>query len=194
MKILLASKSPRRRELLEMLRLSFEVVDLGNVKETYPEDMKKEEVPEHLSKLKADAYLPYLKEDELLITADTVVILDNKILGKPKDEEDAKKMLRALAGKKHQVVSGVTIGTIQERVTFRTVTDVKFGALTDAQIDYYVDNFRPLDKAGAYGIQEWIGGVAVEGIDGSYYNVMGLPVHRLYKELCKFMPMLPTDL
>ena len=194
MRVLLASKSPRRRELLEMLRISFEVVDLGNIEEKYPEDLAKEEVPEFLSRLKAEAYKSELKENELLITADTVVILEGEILGKPKDEDDAKEMLARLAGKTHLVVSGVTVTTLRENVTFKTVTRVKFGPLTKEQIAYYVENFRPLDKAGAYGIQEWIGGVAVEGIEGSYYNVMGLPVHRLYKELCRFLPMLPPNM
>ena len=194
MKVLLASKSPRRRELLEMLRIPFEIVDLGNLEETYPENLALEEVPEYLSRLKASAYLPYLKENELLITADTIVILENEILGKPKDEEDAKNMLAKLSGKTHLVVSGVTLTGQKESVTFKTVTEVKFGYLSPAQIDYYVDNFRPLDKAGAYGIQEWIGGVAVEGINGSYYNVMGLPIHRLYKELCRFLPQLPSEI
>ena len=194
MRVLLASKSPRRRELLEMLRISFEVVDLGNIEEKYPEDLAKEEVPEFLSRLKAEAYKSELRENELLITADTVVILEGEILGKPKDEDDAKEMLARLAGKTHLVVSGVTVTTLREDVTFKTVTRVKFGPLTKEQIAYYVENFRPLDKAGAYGIQEWIGGVAVEGIEGSYYNVMGLPVHRLYKELCHFLPMLPPNM
>ena len=194
MKILLASNSPRRRELLEMLRISFEIIDLGNIEEKYPEDLEKEKVPEYLSRLKADAYRQELKDKELLITADTVVILDDEILGKPKDEEDAKLMLAKLSGRTHLVVSGVTVTTTEESVTFNTRTEVKFGNLSKEQIDYYVENFRPLDKAGAYGIQEWIGGVAVEGINGSYYNVMGLPVHRLYKELFRFLPMLPPNM
>ena len=191
MKVLLGSKSPRRRELLEMLRVSFEIVDLGNLEEKYPEDLEKEEVPEFLARFKADAYLPSLKEDELLITADTIVLLDGEIIGKPKDVEDAKKMLSKLSGKTHKVVSGVAISVKGETSSFKTITEVRFSKLTQDQIDYYVDNFRPLDKAGAYGIQEWIGGVAVAGINGSYYNVMGLPVHRLYKELCKYLPELP---
>lgn len=174
-----------------MLRVSFEIVDLGNLEEKYPEDLEKEEVPEFLARFKADAYLPSLKEDELLITADTIVLLDGEIIGKPKDVEDAKKMLSKLSGKTHKVVSGVAISVKGETSSFKTITEVRFSKLTQDQIDYYVDNFRPLDKAGAYGIQEWIGGVAVAGINGSYYNVMGLPVHRLYKELCKYLPELP---
>ena len=189
MRILLASKSPRRRELLEMLKLQFEVINIGDVKEEFPADLSPSLVAEYLSALKSKAYVPRLKEDELLITADTVVILDDKILGKPREEDEAAEMLRMLSGKTHQVVSGVTIATLNETVSFSSTTDVKFAELAEDEIDFYVENFHPLDKAGAYGIQEWIGCVAVEGIKGSYYNVMGLPVHRLYKELHRFVPL-----
>lgn len=184
--ILLASKSPRRRELLKMLDIPFETVDIKDVDEVYPADLEPDKVPEYLSRLKSEAYLPELKEDDILITADTVVILGNEIIGKPKDLADAKKMLCKLAGRIHRVVTGVTISTTKKTVTFSTVTEVNFAPLSDAEIEYYVEKYRPLDKAGAYGIQEWIGGVGVAGINGSFYNVMGLPVHRLYNELLLF--------
>ena len=184
--LLLASKSPRRRELLGMLDMPFEIIEIRNVEETYPHDLEKEKVPEYLSRLKADAYKDELKKGDILITADTVVILDNEIIGKPTDLSDAKAMLHKLSGRVHRVVTGVTLSSIKKSATFSTVTDVTFAPLTDDEIDYYVDKFKPLDKAGAYGIQEWIGAVGVAGIDGSYYNVMGLPVHRLYNELLIF--------
>ena len=181
--ILLGSKSPRRRELLQMMRIPFNVVTISGVEETYPDTIPPREVPLYLSGIKADAYLPHLRDNELIITADTLVILGDKILGKPHSHEDAMATLRSLSGKTHQVVTGVTIATRERRTSFSSVTDVTFGQLTDEEIRYYVDNFNPMDKAGAYGIQEWIGGAAVEKIDGSFYNVMGLPIQRLYKEL-----------
>lgn len=184
--LLLASKSPRRRELLKMLDMPFEIVDLKDVDESYPDDLDKEKVPEFLSRLKADAYRSCLNEDNILITADTVVILDNEIIGKPENLEDAKCMLRKLSGRVHKVITGVTLSSQKKSVTFSTVTDVTFAPLSDAEINFYVDTYRPLDKAGAYGIQEWIGAVGVAGINGSFYNVMGLPVHRLYNELLLF--------
>lgn len=185
-RILLGSKSPRRRELLQMMRIPFNVVNINGVEEKYPEEMPAVEVPIYLSGIKSDAYLPHLKEDELVITADTLVINDDKILGKPHNAEEACFMLRSLSGKTHLVVTGVTITGLKERTSFSVSTEVTFGELSDEDIKYYVDNFLPIDKAGAYGIQEWIGGVAVEKINGSYYNVMGLPIHRLYKELKLF--------
>lgn len=185
-RIILGSKSPRRRELLQMIRVPYESVVITGIKEEYPDDMPPEEVPLFLSNLKADAYLQRFNQNELIITADTLVICDGVIMGKPADEEDAVRMLKFLSGKKHQVVTGVTLATHRQRTSFTTCTDVSFAPISDEEARYYVHNFRPLDKAGAYGIQEWIGGVAVEGIDGSFYNVMGLPVHRLYQELKNF--------
>ncbi len=200
-KILLASKSPRRRELLEMLRLPFNCISIGCIDESYPEEMPKESVPQYLSNKKADAYIEELKDNELIITADTLVIGEESVLsedgnptgethtaifGKPKDNEDAKRMIRELSGKVHKVVTGVTILTRSQRASFTAVTEVKFSTLSDDEIEYYVDTYHPLDKAGAYGIQEWIGCIAVEWINGSFYNVMGLPVHRLYQELKLF--------
>lgn len=181
--ILLASKSPRRRELLSQLRVPFKVVTLGSVDESYPQDMAALEVAQYISEKKADAYTRIIGDDELLITADTVVVLDGKIFGKPKDADDAVAMLRQLSGRTHQVASGVTILTKKKRTSFTSVTDVCFAPLTEEDIRYYIDNYAPFDKAGSYGIQEWIGCVAVESINGSFYNVMGLPVHRLYQEL-----------
>lgn len=185
-KIKLASKSPRRRELLKELDLKFEVISIENVKEIYPDDLSSSAVAEYLSNLKADAYYDSLKGDELVITADTIVVCDDIVLGKPADRNDAIDMLMMLSGKTHVVITGVTLLSTEKRVSFSTFTDVTFAEITRAEAEYYVDKYSPLDKAGAYGIQEWIGCVAVKKIDGSFYNVMGLPVHRLYQELKSF--------
>lgn len=184
--IYLASNSPRRRELLHQLRLDFNVISIGGIKETYPEDMPAMEVAQYLSELKSKAYRDRMSGDDLVITADTIVVLDGKIYGKPADRQDAERMLGELSGKTHNVVTGVTIATKDRTTSFTTVTEVKFAEITPEEIRHYVDTDSPLDKAGAYGIQEWIGAVAVECIKGSYYNVMGLPVHRLYQELKLF--------
>ncbi len=185
-KILLGSKSPRRRELLEMLRIPFTVCNIPGIEESYPEDMPPQNVPQYLSEVKANAFLKRLKSDELVITADTLVVLGDKIFGKPKSHQEAIEMLMELSGREHQVITGVTLATHTTRTSFTTTTDVKFAEITPDEAEYYVDSFSPLDKAGAYGIQEWIGGVAVESIHGSFYNVMGLPIHRLYQELKQF--------
>lgn len=185
-RILLASKSPRRRELLSQLRIPFNVVTIGGIDESYPEDLAADEIPQYIANKKADAYASCIKDNELIITADTLVILDGKVLGKPKDHDEAEKMLSELSGKTHKVITGVSISTASKRTTFSTTTEVSFATLSPSDITYYVENFLPFDKAGAYGIQEWIGCVAVEGITGSFYNVMGLPVHQLYKELSIF--------
>lgn len=185
-KILLASKSPRRRELLSQLRIPFNVISVGGIDETYPEDLPSEKVPEFLANLKADAYVKSIKGNELVITADTLVIIDGEVLGKPHDRNEAIEMLSTLSGKTHKVVTGVCISTHTHRASFSTITEVSFAKLSREDIEYYIENFLPFDKAGAYGIQEWIGCVAVESINGSFYNVMGLPVHQLYKELKNF--------
>lgn len=185
-KILLASKSPRRRELLSQLRVPFNVISIGGIDETYPDDMPADEVPQYLSNLKADAYMKTLTGNELVITADTLVIADGRILGKPRNHAEAIEMLEFLSGKTHKVITGVSISTHGKRTSFSTETDVTFAPISKEDIEYYVENFMPFDKAGAYGIQEWIGCVAVESINGSFYNVMGLPVHQLYKELKNF--------
>lgn len=182
-KILLASHSPRRRELLGLLGIEFELAETIEVDEGYPAEMQAEKVAAFLSAKKSSAYRSSLQAGQLVITADTVVIIDNRILGKPKDLDEAREMLHTLSGRPHRVITGVTLATIDKTVTFDVTTQVNFSTLTYEEIDFYVDKFRPLDKAGAYGIQEWIGAIGVKSIEGSYYNVMGLPLHRLYTEL-----------
>ncbi len=184
--ILLGSKSPRRRELLAKLRIPFNVVAISNLEESYPPTLDAAEVPEYLSLQKASAYSSTIKDDEMVITADTVVILDGKIYGKPHSTEEAVEMLMTLSGRTHHVVTGVTVSTRERKVSFSCTTDVEFAELSREDAVYYVETYHPLDKAGAYGIQEWIGCVAVRAIYGSYYNVMGLPVHQLYEVLKTF--------
>lgn len=185
-KILLASGSPRRRELLAMIAPDFAVAPGRDVDESYPSDIPAEKVAEYLSKVKADAYIDLLADDEIIITADTVVIIDGRILGKPAGRDDAVAMLRSLSGRRHKVVTGVTVTARDRSISFDETTVVEFAPLSDDEIDTYVDTFRPYDKAGAYGIQEWIGAVGIKGIEGCYYNVMGLPVHTLYHRLKEF--------
>ncbi len=182
-KIVLASNSPRRKELLAGLGFDYEVRTLQGLDESYPEGLSMEEIPQYISRKKAAAYT--LNPDELLITADTIVYLDGEVLGKPADEAEAKQMLRKLSGKTHQVVTGVTLSTTEMQHSFASVSQVTFAQLSEAEIDHYVTRYRPLDKAGAYGIQEWIGYIGVTRIEGSYFNVMGLPVQRLYSEMKK---------
>lgn len=181
MKIILASNSPRRKELLGGLGVDFEVKVLKGVDESYPESLPSTDVAEYIAAEKAAAYT--VKDDELLITADTVVIVGRDILGKPADAADACGMLRELSGKTHQVVTGVCLTTSKEQRRFSVTTDVTFKQLSNAEINYYVDKYKPYDKAGAYGIQEWIGYIGVTALSGSYYNVMGFPVQRVYEEL-----------
>lgn len=181
--IVLASASPRRRELLGMLGIDFTVAQPIDVDESYPEDMPAEQVPLFLSQVKSDAYRALMRPNDLIITADTVVILDGKVLGKPHDVNEAVQMLSTLQGRVHTVVSGVTVTTAGGSRSFSVSTDVEFAPLTADEIAYYVKHYRPLDKAGAYGIQEWIGAAGVKGMNGSFYNVMGLPVNRLYSLL-----------
>ena len=182
-KIILASNSPRRKELLAGLDLQFEVRVLQDIDESYPATLPTLEIAEYISKKKAAAYVKTMADDELVITADTVVILGDEVMGKPKDEADAKRMLGELSGRTHQVATGVTLSTRQRQVSFSVVTDVTFKQLTDDEISYYVSRYQPFDKAGAYGIQEWIGYVGVTALNGSYFNVMGLPVQRIYEAL-----------
>ena len=184
-KIILASKSPRRKELLGGLDIPFEVV-IHEVDEVFPDGLSVEEIPVYLAKLKAAPFYKELSDDTLVITADTIVWVDDTILGKPNDYEHAAAMLRQLSGKKHVVVTGVCLTTKDKQVSFSASTDVWFKNLTDSEIDYYLKNYEPYDKAGSYGVQEWIGYIAIEKIEGSYFNVMGLPVQRLYEELIKF--------
>ena len=183
--IILASNSPRRRELLAGLGIDYEVKTLPGIEESYPDNLQGEEIPVYIAREKADAYRPHIRKDELIITADTIVWLDGEVLGKPKDEADACRMLRQLSGWVHQVSTGVCSTTADTQRAFATTTDVTFDTLSEEEIDYYVKNYRPLDKAGAYGVQEWIGFIGVTRLEGSYFNVMGLPVQRLYKELKK---------
>lgn len=185
-KIVLASNSPRRKELLQRLGLNFKVRTLFGIDETYPESLRGEDIVRYISRNKANAYRSSMAPDEMLITADTIVYLEGNVLGKPKGETEAKDMLRQLSGKVHQVITGVTVLTAERSENFAVTSHVKFGELSDEEIDYYVMNYLPFDKAGAYGIQEWIGLVAVEELKGSYFNVVGLPVQRLYKVLKTF--------
>lgn len=181
-KIILASQSPRRIELLNGLNIKFEVQVL-DVNEDFPAQMVGVDIPMYLAEKKANAYKHIMDEHTMIITADTIVWHEGKVLGKPVDETDARRMLRALSGKTHQVITGVCISTLQRRKVFHVISDVRFARLTEAEIEYYLHNFKPYDKAGSYGVQEWIGFVGVEHINGSYFNVMGLPVQRLYNEL-----------
>lgn len=185
-RLLLGSQSPRRQELLRGLDLPFEQVRLLDVDESYPAGMKPEEIPSFLSRKKAEAYRPQLAEDHLLITADTLVFLGDEILGKPQDEAEAREMLSRLSGQTHQVTTGVTLSTLEHAETFQDTAQVSFLPLTAEEIAYYVSHYRPLDKAGAYGIQEWIGYRAIREIRGSFYTVMGLPVHQLSQYLIQF--------
>lgn len=181
-KIILASQSPRRIELLNGLNIKFEVQVL-DVNEDFPAQMVGVDIPMFLAEKKANAYKHIMDENTMIITADTIVWHEGKVLGKPVDETDARRMLRALSGKTHQVITGVCISTLQRRKVFHVISDVRFARLAEAEIEYYLQNFKPYDKAGSYGVQEWIGFVGVEHINGSYFNVMGLPVQRLYNEL-----------
>ena len=181
--IVLASNSPRRRELLAGLGFPFEVRVLEGIDESYPHDLPVSEVALYIAGKKAEAYRQAITDDELIITADTVVIVGDEILGKPVDEADAVRMLRELSGRTHQVTTGVCLLSSDQESRFAVTTDVTFKTLTDEEIQYYVSHYKPFDKAGAYGIQEWIGYIGVTGLHGSYYNVMGLPVQRIYSEL-----------
>ena len=184
-KVILASGSPRRRELMAGLGVNYEVRILPDVDESYPDTLQGEEIPLYIAKEKADAYIPMMQPNELIITVDTIVWLDGKVLGKPRDREDALQMLRTMSGRTHEVFTGVCITTTDWQRSFTAQTEVRFATLSEDEIIYYVDNFKPMDKAGAYGVQEWIGFIGVENISGSYYNIMGLPVQKLYRELLK---------
>jgi septum formation protein len=184
--IILASKSPRRHELLKGIDIPFTVKTIEGLEEIYPDTLVGEEIPLFLAELKAKAFNEFLQDNTLIITADTIVWLEGKELGKPKDLSHAKKMLQQLSGKEHEVITGVCILTKQKKVTFTATSAVRFATLSDDEIDYYLEHYSPLDKAGSYGVQEWIGYIAVEHIEGSYFNVMGLPIQRLYRELKKF--------
>ena len=185
-KIILASNSPRRKELLAGIDVQFEVRVIQDIDESYPADLPTKDIAEYISHKKAAVYQQQMAPDELIIPADTIVVLGNEVMGKPHDEADARRMLRELSGQTHQVITGVTLTTIQKQVSFSVETDVTFKQLSDSEIDYYVSHYKPFDKAGAYGIQEWIGHIGVTALQGSYFNVMGLPVQRIYEALRQF--------
>lgn len=184
--IILASNSPRRKELLAGLDIPFDVRVIDGIDESFPQDLLTKDIAGYIAKKKADAYQQAMAADELIITADTIVILGQKVMGKPKDAAEAVEMLHELSGHTHQVITGVCLTTKEKQVCFSVETDVTFKTLTDEEIHYYVEHYRPFDKAGAYGIQEWIGHVGVTGMNGSYFNVMGLPVQRIYEALKLF--------
>ena len=183
--IVLGSASPRRHELLQSLGLSI-TVRVASIDEVYPDDLSATEVPLYLAELKAKALMPTLQKGELLITSDTVVIQDGQVLGKPKNEEEARQTLSSLSNRSHEVVTGVFIGSLEKEIGFATTTKVYFNPLSKEEIDYYIANFKPFDKAGSYGIQEWIGKIGVSKIEGCFYNVMGLPVGRVWEALKQF--------
>lgn len=182
-KVILASNSPRRKDLLAGLGVDYEVRTMPDVDESYPSTLKGADIPLYISQEKANAYRSMLQSDELMITADTIVWLEGEVLGKPADRAEAISMLQRMSGRTHEVYTGVSITTTEWQRSFAVQTEVKFATLTNEEIVYYVDRFQPMDKAGAYGVQEWIGFIGVEHIEGSYFNIMGLPVQRLYKEL-----------
>lgn len=184
--IILASNSPRRRELLSQLGIEYTVKTIDGIDESYPESLKTGEVAEFIARKKADAYFEVMNDNDLIITADTIVCVDNEILGKPKDAEDAHRMLAKLSGREHDVVTGVVVATKDRQEVFSVTTRVRFADLSAETINYYVENFKPFDKAGAYGIQEWIGFVGVVSVNGSFFNVIGLPVQRLFEALKTF--------
>jgi len=183
--LILASKSPRRQYLMKELGLDFEV-HTKEVDESFPENLKAQEIPLYLCQKKADAFDEELTDNTIVITADTIVWIDNQVLNKPENFDDAVRMLKLLSGKKHEVYTGVCLRSKLKTKTFYALTSVYFKELSQEEIEYYINNFNPYDKAGAYGAQEWIGYIAVEKIEGSYFNVMGLPVRELYEELLKF--------
>ncbi|WP_339658616.1 Maf-like protein [uncultured Polaribacter sp.] len=181
--IILASGSPRRQQFFKDLNIDFDI-QLKEVDEIYPHELKGTEITDYLADLKSKAF-SNLSEKELLITSDTIVWLENKALGKPKDAQDAFKMLRALSGKKHEVITSISIKNKFFKKIINDTTFVTFKEISDEEINYYINNYKPYDKAGGYGIQEWIGLIAISNIEGSYFNVVGLPVHKLYEELMK---------
>lgn len=183
--IILASKSPRRQELLKGLDVTFET-RTKDVEESYPDSLAPEDVPAFLSEKKANAFISELKENEIIITADTIVIQDTQILEKPKSANEAKEMISLLSNNTHTVVTGVSVQSLNKKVVFSDTTSVTFGEISTEEIEYYIEKYKPFDKAGSYGVQEWIGYIGIEKLSGSYCNVMGLPVHKLYSILKEF--------
>ena len=184
--VVLVSQSPRRRELLKGLEIDFEATSV-DADESYPVYLQGSEVPCYITQAKANAFMPQLKANTLAITADTVVSINGKILGKPVSKTEAQAMLHTLSGHKHEVITAVCIFTQHKQRLFYAVSEVYFKTLSDQEIDHYIDTYQPFDKAGSYGVQEWIGYIGIEKIVGSYYNVMGLPIQRLYQELTQFL-------
>lgn len=185
-RVILASASPRRKMLMEGLDIPLEIVQANQVDESYPGNLPPEKIPAYLAGKKADAAQDLLKEDAILVTADTIVILDGEVIEKPQDEVHAREMLSRLSGNMHRVLTGVCMRSVDKEVCFTAESRVYFGKLSQEEIAYYINTYKPFDKAGAYGIQEWIGYVSVERIEGSFYNVMGLPVHQVYRYLKDF--------
>lgn len=186
-RLILASQSPRRKMLLEGLDLSFEILVKDDIGEDYPEELDMDEIPEYLAKKKSDHYTDLLDNKTIVITADTIVWFENKLVGKPVDFQDAKHIIERLSGNTHTVVTGVCLRSAEKIKVFHSVSEVHFSELSQTEIDYYIATYQPFDKAGAYGIQEWIGYIGIEKIEGSFYNVMGLPVQMLYHELSEFV-------
>ena len=182
--LILASKSPRRKQILVNAGFSFTIKE-KEIEEIYPTNLPIKKIPTYLSELKATAFQDELK-NELILTADTIVHIENQALGKPKNQQNAIEMLQLLSGKKHEVITGITLLTKENKITVSDTTEVYFKKLSPAEIDYYIDNFKPFDKAGGYGIQEWIGYIGIEKIVGSYWNVMGLPIHKVYELLKQY--------
>lgn len=184
--VILASNSPRRKELLAGLEIDFEVKTIKGLEEHYPNNLREGEIPLYLAQQKMRAYTPLISSNELIITADTIVWLGSEVMGKPKSKEGAIEMLRKLSGNTHQVFTGVCVKSKEKEISFTAQSDVQFATLTDEEISHYVERYQPFDKAGSYGVQEWIGYIGVEHIDGSFYNIMGLPVQKLYNVLKQF--------
>ena len=185
-KIILASNSPRRKELLGGLDIPFEVITINGLDESFSEDLKGEEIPLFLSEKKSEAYSEFWSKPEtIVITADTIVWMNDKVLGKPKSREEALEMLRSMSGKSHYVYTGVCVRSAEKKVSFVCSSEVRFANLDETEIEYYIDKYQPYDKAGSYGVQEWIGYIGVEHINGSFYNIMGLPIQRLYTVMKK---------
>ena len=183
--LILASGSPRRQELLKSLGVPFEI-RIKEIDEVYPKHLKKSEISDYLAQLKSNAFVEELNPKDLLITSDTIVWYHNMALGKPKSKDDAFQMLQKLSGKTHEVITSVCIKSLQKEDIFNCITKVAFKELSSEEIQFYIDNYNPMDKAGAYGIQDWIGQIGITKIEGSYFNVMGFPIHKIYSQLLKF--------
>ena len=183
--LILASGSPRRQELLKSLGVPFKI-RIKEINEVYPKHLKKSEISDYLAQLKSNAFVEELNPKDLLITSDTIVWYHNMALGKPKSKDDAFQMLQKLSGKTHEVITSVCLKSLQKEDIFNSITKVTFKELSTEEIQFYIDNYNPMDKAGAYGIQDWIGQIGVKKIEGSYFNVMGFPIHKIYSQLLKF--------